>query len=163
VYVTHNIRRKDLLLLQFHHNLVLLCGKNLVLLCGGQYAVSPLFMSQVFKDIVTCVELVYLFTLECVCMPLGRCTSSRATSGLFEMQSSTESPVLEITLLYNPGSFCRPACLHQCLHFTAQPQMLLWPACYLELACTNYHSPYIWETQLGNTDTDRLIENQTVQ
>jgi len=151
-----------------------------VLLCGGQYAVSPLFMSQVFKDIVTCVELVYLFTLECVCMPLGRCTSSRATSGLFEMQSSTctssratsglfemqsstESPVLEITLLYNPGSFCRPACLHQCLHFTAQPQMLLWPACYLELACTNYHSPYIWETQLGNTDTDRLIENQTVQ
>jgi len=108
-------------------------------------------------------SLVYLFTLECVCMPLGRCTSSRATSGLFEMQSSTESPVLEITLLYNPGSFCRPACLHQCLHFTAQPQMLLWPACYLELACTNYHSPYIWETQLGNTDTDRLIENQTVQ
>lgn len=80
-------------------------------------------MRRVFKDtmwlvkmeVCICLLVRLVYTWGYACIPAGWCTSSRATSGLFVMQSSTESPALEISLLYNPGSFCWPACLYQCL------------------------------------------------
>lgn len=78
----------------------------------------------------TCVSVyTWVWVCVCVCMPLGMCTSSRATSGLFEMQSSTESPVLERSLCFitRAVSVGLPVYI---IVYTSLHNHRFWPAVY---------------------------------